>query len=179
MQDETEVIIKIDITDWDKEYQKKEWQVSNHDDLIERAKEGIKPMELARNVIAARERGLTEPNIIGSNKRTFNIGGMFQINQLLTRLKRKNETKNGQEIITRALVCEVGTNGEDPEVVDSATDKGTQRAIQYLHSTGLGHIVGRLNIIGVNNGAKDVKRHGKILMAEIQEAIDLIVSKLE
>jgi hypothetical protein len=174
---EKEVIINIDITDWDEEYETADRKVYDQDDLVEHAKEGVKPMELARNIIAAREREEADPNIIKSNKLTLNIGGMFQINQIYARRMKEYNTKNGQSIKHRELVCENGDS--DPNVVDGKSDKGCQRAINYLMNTAIGHVKSRLNIIAVNLGADGIKKNVAALIGEIKEIEAELLAKLE
>jgi hypothetical protein len=172
------MVLKIDIEDWNEEYQEVEHQIQNQDDLVTLAKSGIGPMELARNTIVSRELGLAEDDIIPDNKSSLNIGGAHAISQIFARKFKEMQTGEGKTIRVRELVGQT-EDDDKPEIVDSDSDVGCQRAIKYLQSAAIGHIKSRLNIVAVNKGKDAVIEQGDLLIAAIKGIVDSIVDKFE
>ncbi len=165
------VVIKIDITDWDEEYQDNEVNVSSEDEIIKRAKEGIKPSEMGRHIIVSREHGLSPEGIIRPNKTILNIGAAEAVSKLIARRYKNVTIKNdgGKTLKIRALTCAT-EDAEESVVVDSDTEAGLQNAISYTLNVIPGHIRSRLDIIRVNGG--NVKKVGRQLITIVQEIID-------
>lgn len=164
--------IKIDVTDWNEDYQSKELDVSSENEIIKRAKEGVKPSEMGRHIVVAREKGLAPDNIIKPNKSILNIGAAYLVSQLQTKFLKKKNLKNGKNITVRALTCP--TEGvQNQAVVDSDTEDGCQNAINYLLNVIPGHIQGRLVIIAANGG--DVEDYAEKLIMEIRNIVSELI----
>ncbi len=163
--------INIDVTDWNKEYQEKEVDVTNEDAIISRAKEGIKPSEMARLAIVARERGDSPNDILPANKSLLMRGGAVNVSSIIaTRMKEIN-LENGKTVRVRELTCP--TEGVENVVVDSYSENGLKNAINYLLNSIPGWIYGRLVIIAENGG--DVEGIWKELRGKVDEMIKELV----
>jgi hypothetical protein len=141
--------INIDITDWSESYQSEEINVSNETEVVKRAKEGVKPSEMGRHIIVARELGATEDDIIKPNKTILNIGAAKSVSDLIARQMKEVNLKSGKSIKVRALVCATEDVEEDI-VVDSDTREGYQNAVNYLLKVIPGYLQSRLAIIAAN-----------------------------
>lgn len=163
--------IKIDIEDWNNEYQEKEVNVINEDEIINRAKEGIKPSEMARLTIVARERGDSPDDILPANKSLLMRGGAVNVSSIIaTRMKEIN-LENGKTVRVRELTCP--TEGVENVVVDSYSENGLKNAVNYLLNSIPGWIYGRLVIIAENGG--DVEGVWKELRVKVDEMVKELV----
>lgn len=143
--------LKIDITDWDEEFQKAKPDVSTHDQIIERAKEGIKPQELGRHTIVARENGHAPMNILKPIKTLLSVGAAYETSQIICQKMRIANLKNGKSFKVRALVGAT-EDVENDVLVDSDTEDGYQNSVNYLRTKAIGHISNRLTLIAEYGG---------------------------
>jgi hypothetical protein len=162
--------INIDITDWNEEYQARETDVSSEDKIIERSKEGIKPSEMARLAIVARERGDAPDDILPKNKPMLNKGGAISVSTMIAKRMKEITLENGKQVKVRKLTCP--TEGVENVVVESYSKNGVKNALNYLHNTILGYVYGRLVIIAENGG--DVEKE----WAEFKRKGDEMVKEL-
>jgi hypothetical protein len=172
------LMIDIDITDWNEEYLSNQFSVVTVDDIIEYAKDGIKPMLMGRTVIVAREREETNPGIIDDNKHCLNRGAAINISHMISRRMKELNTENGKSIKVRELVCAT-EQSKLKVVVDSTTKEGCDNAISYLLNNIPGYIRGRLAIVGLALGAEGVREYANKLIGIIGEIEEEIISKLE
>lgn len=142
--------INIDVTDWNKEYQEKEVNVTSQDEIIERAKEGIKPSEMARLTIVARERGDASESIFPANKSLLMKGGAVNVSAIIASRMKEINLENGKTVKVRELTCP--TEGVENVVVESYSENGLKNAQNYILETVTGFIYGRLVIIAENGG---------------------------
>ncbi len=163
--------ININITDWNDEYQEKDVDLTNEDAIISRAKEGVKPSEMARLTIVARERGDSPDNILPANKSLLMRGGAVNVSGIIAARMKQINLENGKTVRVRELTCP--TEGVKNVVVDSYSENGLKNAVNYLLNYVPGWIYGRLVIIAENEG--DVKKVWGELKGKVDEMIKRLV----
>jgi hypothetical protein len=164
--------IKIDVTDWNEEYQKKEVDLSTEEAIIKRAKEGVKPSEMGRLVTIAQEKGDMADGVISSHKIRLMKGSAMAVSSIIAKFKTQSNLKNGNKVNHRTFTC--ATEGANVDaVVDAESKAGLQNATNYLRNVVPGYIQGRLAIVAANNG--DVRQ----LADELKTKIDEMVMRLE
>lgn len=163
--------IDIDITDWNDEYQDKEVNVTNEDEIISRAKEGVKPSEMARLTIVARERGDSPDDILPANKSLLMRGGAVNVSNIIATRMKEIILRNGKTVKVRELTC--STEGIENVVVESYSENGLKNAVNYLLNSIPGWIYGRLVIIAENGG--DVEGVWRELRVKVDEMIKELV----
>jgi hypothetical protein len=164
--------VKIDITDWGEEYQDKALDVSSEDEIIERAKEGVKPSEMSRLTIAARELGCVPEDVLRPNKILLMIGGAVSVSNMIARRVKESSLSNGKSVKMRELTC--ATEGVEKQVVvDASSETGFQNAVNYLLNVVPGYIYSRLVIIADHGG--DVQEYANQLKALIDDMVSKLV----
>jgi hypothetical protein len=174
--------IKIDVTDWQKEYDEIEADVSTTDKLTELSVKH-NTAQLARLAIIAREKKLAPNDILPANKPLFLSGAMAALTQLIVRQRETFTLKNGKGVTVREFVGPLG--GEHDQVasdthVTSVTsppemfvkiesDEALGRSIDYLLKRVPGYIYGSLTRIAVGGG--DVRKLADELIAKIEEMV--------
>lgn len=180
--------LKIDVTDWAEEYNTIEPDVSKNPIIDLQLKNGMKPAQVARLLIVARQRGDVAQDLLPADKLLLMTGGAAHVSGYTANQKAKVEV-NGKTYDARAYVAPVGEEEEDdhppddthPQDVIPSSDplvnvKGEQAldyAKKYLTVKVPGYIWGRLLIVAANEG--DVKQ----VAAELKAEIDRMVKELE
>jgi len=174
-------IIRTDVTDWDDDFGVKKPDVTTDEEIIKRRKEGMHSGEVGRHAFIARERRLTNKDIIGSPKTLLQLGLVIEMNRKTARKKRV-ELVNGYNVDIREFVSPVVDEGEDEDedheqdiaIVDSSTKKGIRAAAAYLLKIVPGYIYGRLAIIAKYGNKGDAQKYAN----ELKDKIDEIMVKL-
>ncbi len=165
------LIVEIDITNWNEDYNEQEPDVSSEDEIIKRAKEGMKPSQTARYVAVARQKGDAPDDIIRPDKVSYNIGIASQISTMIAKYFEEVHLKNGKDIKIRSYVCPV-KDSEEKVVVDFNTLPAYRNSVSYLLNTIPGHVYNRLAIIASHSSNGEVREYADQLIMTINEVVD-------
>lgn len=180
--------LTIDVTDWAEEYRAIEPDVSKNPIIDLQLKKGMKPAQVARLLIIARQRGDVAADLFPADKLLLMTGGAVHVSSYTAMQKAKVEV-NGKTFEARAYVAPVGEEEEDDysandtqyQGVTSSPDplvnvKGEAAldyAQKYLTVKVPGYIWGRLLIVAANEG--DVAQTAQ----QLKDEIDRMVKALE
>jgi len=161
------LVISIDITDWDEERKTLNADLSTHETIVDaQMAHSLTAYQVARMLIAARERNATEGDILPTNKLLLQVGGARAWMDKLRAEWNSFETESGRIVPVSGAIG--GTYGE-PGYITAEDRRAVSRATKYLLKAVVGHIESRLSIIAAHSG--DVQA----VADELKSEIDIVV----
>ncbi len=159
--------IRVDISDWEQEYQASGVRFANADDMLEYATQEP-PLRLGRFALVARERGDCAKDTIKPNKLLLNLGAALNVScQIKAATVRDSETG----VRVRRFVGPL--TSYDGRFAEVDTLLAAQRAHEYLMHQVPQHVRSRLDVLRYHGG--DVRKEVRAL----KKALDEMVAEME
>jgi len=173
-------VIEIQIDDWVEEWQNSPVKPRNQSDIIAAMQETpIKPTQMGRLVLAGRELGEADADILRPNRLTLLLGAAYQVTRMIGE-KRVDVQVGDKTYSARQFIANV-ENGHDVEseessdaetavLVDIYDALAVERATKYLFTTVCGFIWERMLILAANK--QDVEDVADTLKVYIDNMVE-------
>jgi len=157
--------VRIDITDWAKEYKASGVKLESREDLLEQATEHT-PLKLGRLAVVARER--TGAEVLPPNKLLLNLGAAVEVQRIIREARIEDEETG---LFVRRFVGPLGSN--DGRYVEAEEPAALKRAREYLRKYVPAHARRRFELLAYHG--TDLRGPLKELIATLED----IVAELE
>lgn len=161
------LLLKIDITDWNKEAHEDKFFPESEDDIIAALEREVHTAKTARATIVSREIGKAPDDILPENKLLLMAGAMHDISKMVSRRKIKIETSSGKSFEVPSLLGKPAGEDSDTSYIPIDSNKAQEWAENYLDTVVIGHIRNRLATIYLNGG--DIEEIAMQLKLKIDE----------
>lgn len=172
--------IKIDYTDWYEAAARDESFIADEQGIFQAVEDGKSTGRIAADLLASRAEGIAPVDIARPDKALLHSGMMTDVAAKVTAKKHEVRTNDGKTFRVRDYAGQVKTGededgnggGNDVSYVASMSDKGAERAKNYLECVVPGHIWNRIMIVFEREGIAGVEQEVAKLNAKIAEMVE-------